>query len=80
MNNNHSTVKYTEHRNNISINLPEASSSPELMKRRVVRISVTDGYATDSSSDEEGYGDGYNVVIRQRVKRDHYWAVFLYYH
>ena len=71
MNNNHCTMKYTEHRNNISINLPEASSSSELMKRRVVRISVTDGYATDSSSDEEGYGDGDgdNVVIRQRVKR-----------
>uniref|UniRef100_A0A2N9HDI5 Cytochrome P450 n=1 Tax=Fagus sylvatica TaxID=28930 RepID=A0A2N9HDI5_FAGSY len=67
MNNNHSTVKYTEHRNNISINLPEASSSSELMQRRVVRISVRDGYATDSSSDKEGYGDGDNVVIRQRI-------------
>uniref|UniRef100_A0A2N9G3C1 RNA-directed DNA polymerase n=1 Tax=Fagus sylvatica TaxID=28930 RepID=A0A2N9G3C1_FAGSY len=68
MNNNHSTVKYTEHRNNISINLPEASSSSELMQRRVVRISVRDGYATDSSSDKEGYGDGDNVVIRQRIR------------
>lgn len=71
---NHSAqVKYTEHRVNIAkllkpvqISETSSSSSTELMKqqqqRRVVRISVTDGNATDSSSDDEDHG-------RQRVKR-----------
>ncbi|XP_050269068.1 ethylene-responsive transcription factor CRF2-like [Quercus robur] len=72
---NHSAqVKYTEHRVNIAkllkpVQISETSSSTEVMKqqqqqrqRRVVRISVTDGNATDSSSDDEDQG-------RQRVKR-----------
>ncbi|KAG6636641.1 hypothetical protein I3843_11G122100 [Carya illinoinensis] len=58
-----SPVKYTEHRNITRLLGPV----PEEMKRRVVRISVTDGDATDSSSDEEG---GEEVCFkRQRVRK-----------
>ncbi|KAF5460577.1 hypothetical protein F2P56_020439 [Juglans regia] len=56
-------IKYTEHRNITKLVRPV----PEEIKRRVVRISVTDGDATDSSSDEE---DGEEVCFRrQRVKK-----------
>lgn len=55
-------VKYTEHRNITKL----LGAVPEEMKRRVVRICVTDGDATDSSSDEEA---GDVCFRRQRVKK-----------
>ncbi|CAK9144439.1 unnamed protein product [Ilex paraguariensis] len=68
-----SSVRYTEHRNQTTIVRPSQPGSlasrrktPEMNAGgpRVVRISVTDGDATDSSSDEE---EGF--VKRQRVKK-----------
>ncbi|KAL7165498.1 hypothetical protein ACSBR2_041226 [Camellia fascicularis] len=57
-----SIVKYSEHRQQTTTvrrKLPEMNAAGP----RVVRISVTDAEATDSSSDEEG------LFRRQRVKR-----------
>ncbi|CAL5356245.1 unnamed protein product [Camellia sinensis] len=57
-----SIVKYSEHRQQTTTvrrRLPEMNAAGP----RVVRISVTDAEATDSSSDEEG------LFRRQRVKR-----------
>lgn len=68
--NNHSVnlipqVKYTEHHNSTKLLKSVHQNVPEAMKRRVVRISVTDGDATDSSSDEEEQA----CFARQRVKK-----------
>ncbi|XP_065868633.1 ethylene-responsive transcription factor CRF3 [Euphorbia lathyris] len=52
-------TKYTEHKS-----LTKKFTKPKSHRNRVVRISVTDGDATDSSSDEEGEFFG-----RNRVKR-----------
>ncbi|GMN31726.1 hypothetical protein TIFTF001_003373 [Ficus carica] len=60
-------VKYTEHCSHTKLTpkFSKSSVSPEMAARpRIVRISVTDGDATDSSSDEEG-----ELFCRQRVKR-----------
>lgn len=64
-------MKYTEHRNvtkmlttKPSKKLPECSGSATVVPQRVVRISITDPDATDSSSDDEG-----ELFCRQRVKR-----------
>lgn len=60
-------VKFSEHRNHTKLtpnpneSKSKATPAPEMVRPRVVRISVTDGDATDSSSDEE--------VPRQRVKK-----------
>ncbi|XP_022958372.1 ethylene-responsive transcription factor CRF2-like [Cucurbita moschata] len=51
-------VKFTEHRNHVKL-----SSMPEITPR-VVRISFTDGDATDSSSDDEN-----EMFGRRRVKK-----------
>ncbi|KAI9175029.1 hypothetical protein LWI28_026363 [Acer negundo] len=59
-----SFVKYTEHCNHTKLITPFSTAHTE-MKPRVVRISVTDGYATDSSSDEESEVS----YTRPRVKR-----------
>ncbi|GMI96243.1 TARGET OF MONOPTEROS 3, cytokinin response factor 2 [Hibiscus trionum] len=53
------SIKYTEHRNQTTLISPE-------MKRRIVRISVTDADATDSSGDEEQESRG---CSRNRVKK-----------
>ncbi|XP_062147283.1 ethylene-responsive transcription factor CRF2 [Alnus glutinosa] len=58
-------VKYTEHHNTTKLLKSVHQSLPDAMKRRVVRISVTDGDATDSSSDEEEQ----RRFTRQRVKK-----------
>ncbi|TYH58312.1 hypothetical protein ES332_D08G145500v1 [Gossypium tomentosum] len=51
-----SSIKYTEHRNQTKLLSPplnvKVENQPE-MKPRIVRISVTDADATDSSSDED---------------------------
>lgn len=71
-------VKYTEHRNQTTLrikpNFPQISQahrrkSPENFSDypKIVRISVTDADATDSSSDEE-YSGG-EKVKRRRIKR-----------
>ncbi|KAA8520918.1 hypothetical protein F0562_011591 [Nyssa sinensis] len=68
-----SSVKYSEHCNQttmVSLSEPVGTTgrrrAPEMNTggRRVVRISVTDAEATDSSSDEEG-----GFLRRQRVKK-----------
>ncbi|KAL5814300.1 hypothetical protein ACOSQ4_024941 [Xanthoceras sorbifolium] len=59
-----SFVKYTEHCNHTKLMTPFSTTRLE-MKPRVVRISVTDGDATDSSSDEESEV----YYTRPRVKR-----------
>ena len=51
MNRESSVVKYTEHRSNTKLT-PDFSA--EMTQSRIVRISVTDSDATDSSSDDEG--------------------------
>ncbi|GAV66237.1 AP2 domain-containing protein [Cephalotus follicularis] len=67
------SIKYTEHRN-VTKKFTKPSSSLKHKRykdgknpaeSRVVRISVTDPDATDSSSDEEGHV----IFCRQRVKR-----------
>ncbi|KAK3227988.1 hypothetical protein Dsin_007850 [Dipteronia sinensis] len=59
-----SFVKYTEHCNHTKLIAPFSTAHLD-MKPRIVRISVTDGDATDSSSDEES-----EVYYRRpRVKR-----------
>lgn len=70
-----STLKYTEYRTHTTMIRPlhppaaasrrRLQSDSNLVLPRVVRISVTDGYATDSSSEE----DGGIVVNKRRVKR-----------
>ncbi|KAK2664225.1 hypothetical protein Ddye_002799 [Dipteronia dyeriana] len=59
-----SFVKYTQHCNHTKLITPFSTTHPE-MKSRIVRISVTDGDATDSSSDEESEA----FYTRPRVKR-----------
>ncbi|KAK8560894.1 hypothetical protein V6N13_026329 [Hibiscus sabdariffa] len=63
-------IKYTEHRNRTKLLSPLSDvglgNQPE-MKRRVVRISVTDADATDSSGDEEE--EQRASCSRNRVKR-----------
>lgn len=46
-----SSVKHTVHKNIVTVT--NNSQLPENFSNRIVRISVTDDYATDSSSDEE---------------------------
>lgn len=58
-------VKLTEHRTRARLLSPEPADDPSI-RPRVVRISYTDGDATDSSSDEE---DGPFECRRRRVKR-----------
>lgn len=58
-------VKYTEHHNITKLLKSAHQNLPDAMKPRVVRISVTDGDATDSSSDEEELA----CFARQRVKK-----------
>ncbi|KAF2297598.1 hypothetical protein GH714_000110 [Hevea brasiliensis] len=58
-------IKFSEHRNHTKLVRPLSNPEPETKPPpRVVRISVTDADATDSSSDEEG-----EVYRRQRVKK-----------
>lgn len=61
-------IKYTEHRKVTKMLTKPSKKSPEssssAVPQRVVRISITDPDATDSSSDEEG-----ELFCRQRVKR-----------
>uniref|UniRef100_A0A5B7C9K2 Putative ethylene-responsive transcription factor CRF5-like n=1 Tax=Davidia involucrata TaxID=16924 RepID=A0A5B7C9K2_DAVIN len=65
-------IKYTIHRNVVTVTPPPVKSSNRFLAdqmssktpRRVVRISVTDRDATDSSSDEED-----DQIRRYRVKR-----------
>ncbi|KAF2313422.1 hypothetical protein GH714_010912 [Hevea brasiliensis] len=57
-------VKFSEHRNHTKLVRPLSNPAPEAKPPRVVRISVTDADATDSSSDEEG-----EVHRRQRMKK-----------
>lgn len=60
-------IKYTEHRNHTSLLKKKHHSDMSSSVPRVVRISVTDAYATDSSSDEE---EGlFSRRQRQRVKK-----------
>ncbi|KAJ7945010.1 Ethylene-responsive transcription factor [Quillaja saponaria] len=59
-------IKYTEHLNHTKLvrPVPENPSIPEMKHPRVVRVCVTDGDATDSSSDEEA-----EALPRQRVRK-----------
>ncbi|KDP25337.1 hypothetical protein JCGZ_20493 [Jatropha curcas] len=57
-------VKFSEHRNHTKVLRPLSNPAPEAKPPRVVRISVTDADATDSSSDEEG-----DFYRKQRVKK-----------
>ncbi|KAH7513792.1 ethylene-responsive transcription factor CRF2 [Ziziphus jujuba] len=77
---NRGPIKYTEHRNHtkLTASLPPSPTTttnrnillPEMVMRppRIVRISVTDGDATDSSSDDDEQR-GRVFVRRQRVKK-----------
>ncbi|XP_050226512.1 ethylene-responsive transcription factor CRF2-like [Mercurialis annua] len=56
-------VKFSEHRNQTKLVTPLLDTKPP----RFVRISVTDSYATDSSSDEESDYEIFNS--RRRVKK-----------
>ncbi|KAL2928238.1 Ethylene-responsive transcription factor CRF2 [Bienertia sinuspersici] len=56
-------IKYTEHKNHTIIQKQISPNKPQQNHPKVVRISVTDSYATDSSSDED---DNFQ---RRRVKR-----------
>ncbi|XP_031286664.1 ethylene-responsive transcription factor CRF2 [Pistacia vera] len=58
------SIKYSEHLNHTKLLTASSTTSPPEMKPRVVRISVTDGDATDSSSDEEC-----ELYTRPRVKK-----------
>ncbi|OAY59626.1 ethylene-responsive transcription factor CRF2 isoform X2 [Manihot esculenta] len=58
------SIKFSEHRNLTKLVRPLPNPTPEIKPPRVVRISVTDADATDSSSDDEG-----EVYRRQRVKK-----------
>ncbi|XP_062028119.1 ethylene-responsive transcription factor CRF2-like [Rosa rugosa] len=55
-------VKYSQHRNHTKL---VSNSEAEAVRPRIVRISVTDGDATDSSSDDEPEA----FFGRQRVKK-----------
>ncbi|KAM6588732.1 hypothetical protein CsatA_011337 [Cannabis sativa] len=73
MNRGGSVIKFTEHKNHTKLTTQEKSitkTSPEMVikRPRIVRVSVTDGNATDSSSDEEEYFNN-NNNRRQRVKK-----------
>nr|APQ47343.1 AP2/ERF domain-containing transcription factor [Vernicia montana]APQ47423.1 AP2/ERF domain-containing transcription factor [Vernicia fordii] len=57
-------IKFSEHKNHTKLIRPLSNPIPEAKPLRVVRISVTDAEATDSSSDEEG-----EFYRRQRVKK-----------
>ncbi|XP_047329219.1 ethylene-responsive transcription factor ERF070-like [Impatiens glandulifera] len=60
-------IKYTEYLNHTKMTQLQPSSESNVVSNRVIRISVTDGDATDSSGDEED-----NRLItsrRRRVKR-----------
>ncbi|GMJ06221.1 TARGET OF MONOPTEROS 3, cytokinin response factor 2 [Hibiscus trionum] len=63
------SIKYAEHRNQTKLFSPLLNVRPE-MKPRIVRITVTDADATDSSSDEEEEGKPKaRVFSRNRVKK-----------
>ncbi|KAL8148378.1 pathogenesis-related genes transcriptional activator PTI6-like [Apium graveolens] len=58
-------IKFTEHRNiTKKLTNPQLKKSKKYPEKRIVRISVTDPDATDSSSDEED-----ELFGRQRIKR-----------
>lgn len=67
-----SLIKYTEHRNETKLLSPlvngRVENKPE-MKPRIVRISVTDADATDSSSDDEEETRMIRRRSRNRVKK-----------
>lgn len=58
-------IKYTQHRNHTKLVSNSQPSEAEPVRPRIVRISVTDGDATDSSSDDEPGP----FLGRQRVKK-----------
>lgn len=57
-------IKFSEHRNHTKLVRSFSNPTAEAKPPRVVRISVTDADATDSSSDEEG-----ELYRRQRMKK-----------
>ncbi|GMJ00289.1 TARGET OF MONOPTEROS 3, cytokinin response factor 2 [Hibiscus trionum] len=66
------SIKYAEHRNQtklLSTLLNVKLENQSEMKRRIVRITVTDADATDSSSDEEEERRRIRVCSRNRVKK-----------
>ncbi|KAM2230590.1 hypothetical protein ACFX1S_014979 [Malus domestica] len=66
---NHPAVKYTQHRSHTKMVANSAETAEfELVRPRVVRITVTDGNATDSSSDDEAEESSFPGA-RHRVKR-----------
>ncbi|XP_065858679.1 ethylene-responsive transcription factor CRF1 [Euphorbia lathyris] len=60
-------IKFSEHRNRTKLVRPLSNPEAEEKSPKVVRISVTDADATDSSSDEEG--GGFCCRRRQRVRK-----------
>lgn len=62
-------IKYTEHRSLTRKLLSKHPKNDVPNPPRTVRISVTDPYATDSSSDDEDEGDAESFLRCQRVKR-----------
>ncbi|KAM2166036.1 hypothetical protein COP2_039423 [Malus domestica] len=66
---NRPAVKYTQHRRHTTMVVNSAEADEfESVRPRVVRISVTDGNATDSSSDDEAKESSF-CGTRHRVKR-----------
>ncbi|KAL8207830.1 hypothetical protein R6Q57_007242 [Mikania cordata] len=59
-----SSIKFTEHKTHITMLSKSVLYTGETASGRVVRISVTDAYATDSSGDEEEVSS-----VRRRVKK-----------
>ncbi|KAF8044109.1 hypothetical protein BT93_A2174 [Corymbia citriodora subsp. variegata] len=62
-------IKYSEHRSLTRKLLSKHPKNDVPNPPRTVRISVTDPYATDSSSDDDDEGDADSFFRRQRVKR-----------
>ncbi|XP_062074508.1 ethylene-responsive transcription factor CRF2 [Humulus lupulus] len=69
-------IKFSEHKNHTKLSTQQQHNTktaplpaPEMVRPRIVRISVTDGDATDSSSDEEEYNNRVHPFGRQRVKK-----------
>ncbi|GMJ10149.1 hypothetical protein HRI_004684100 [Hibiscus trionum] len=62
------SIKYAEHRNQTKLFSPLLNVKPEI-KPRIVRITVTDADASDSSSDEEEGKPKARVFSQNRVKK-----------
>nr|XP_043631010.1 ethylene-responsive transcription factor CRF2-like [Erigeron canadensis] len=62
-------VKHSVHKTNVTKTITNSQSPPQTCSNRVVRISFTDAYATDSSSSDEESKSKTSSFCRQRVKK-----------